>query len=399
MNSRANPETAVPAEEQAIRPPRFTQACKSQNLFRFHFDSISCSMFLEQQTLSDLKIIPYRLRFRQPARTSRSVLHDRLVYFIIAQQQDDEPETQGWGEIAPLDGLSPEDPEFHRVLRRLKTGSIDSRIWEYLISFPSFRFGLEAATHDLAAGGRRIWYDSPFVRSKSTIPINGLIWMGDKDFMLEQIREKLKTGYPCLKLKIGGIHFEEEIDLLRFIRREFSADDLELRLDANGSFPAEDAKENLKRLHSFHIHSIEQPIRTGQVEEMADLCEKDIIPIALDEELIGIKTTSEKKAILDIIKPQYLIFKPSLIGGTAETLEYIELCEKRGTGWWITSALESNVGLNILAQFCGQLGTTHTQGLGTGQLFTNNVESPLREYQGRISMDENGRWGTLIEQP
>ncbi len=355
-------------------------------------------MFLEQQSLSNLKIIPHRLRFRQPARTSRSVLHDRLVYFIIVGERDVEHGMRGWGEIAPLDGLSPEDTEFHRVLRTLEAGTMDSRMWNYLVSFPSFRFGLEAATHDLAAGGRCIWYDSPFVRGESTIPINGLIWMGEKEFMLDQIREKLKAGYPCLKLKIGGIRFEEEIDLLRFIRREFSADDLEIRLDANGSLAVEDAEENLKRLRSYHIHSIEQPIRAGQVGEMAELCEKNIIPIALDEELIGIKTTSEKKAILDIIKPQYLIFKPSLIGGIAETQEYIELCKKRSTSWWITSALESNVGLNILAQFCGLLGTTHTQGLGTGHLFTNNIESPLREYQGRIYMEENGRWGSIINQ-
>ena len=215
--------------------------------------------------------------------------------------------------------------------------------------------------------------------------------------MFRQIQQKLEDGYPCLKLKIGGIDFEEELGLLRYIRQEFSPRVLELRLDANGSFQAAEARERLKRLSEFSIHSIEQPVQPRLPDLMAELCASNLIPIALDEELIGLKSTAEKERMLHHIQPQYLIFKPSLIGGIAQTREYIELCDRLGIGWWITSALESNVGLNVLAQFCDDLKVDRVQGLGTGKLFTNNVPSPLQETRGKVYMDPRGKWGQISD--
>lgn len=347
--------------------------------------------------LDDFKIIPRLLQFKKPAGTSRTILHERQVYFLIGKKNASE-NTTGWGEIAPLDGLSPEGESFHRQMKLLAHRPLRSRdIEAFRETSPAFRFAWEAVRADLKNGGRRIWFASEKEQSRDKIEINGLIWMGSKDEMFQRIKEKLEQGYACLKLKIGGIHFEEEIGLLRFIREEFGPGELELRLDANGSFPPESAAENLKRLSKFHIHSIEQPVAAGQPEAMAALCEAGIIPIALDEELIGLKTREEKKKLLNTIRPQYLIFKPSLIGGIGETEEYIGLCKETATEWWITSALESNVGLNILAQFCGHLKVNRPQGLGTGKLFTNNILSPLRESGGFVFFDSQGSWGSINE--
>src|SRR5690606_5314981 len=278
---------------------------------------------------------------------------------------------KGWGEIAPLDGLSPEGKEFHGEIEKLSNLVLPVSAIKPFMEYPSVRFGLEAARLDLHEGGKRTWFPGLFARGKSSISINGLIWMGDKATMLEQIRQKLSDGYPCLKLKIGGIDFRDEVELLHYIRKEFSPSVLELRLDANGSFQPDEAVEKLKILREFAIHSIEQPIPAGHPHQMAKLCELNIIPIALDEELIVIKSQEAKINLIKTIKPQHLIFKPSLIGGLAETEEYITLCMKMDIGWWITSALESNVGLNILAQFCGHLDVEQLQGLGTGKLFQN----------------------------
>lgn len=348
--------------------------------------------------LATFRIIPRLLRFKQPAGTSRAVLRERQVYYIVLRQENSGKISEGWGEIAPLEGLSPEDETFHSMMHSLTAEDHPvTKAIHPAEKYPSFRFGLEAAKEDLRLGGKRIWFDGITSHGKISVPINGLIWMGSKDEMYERIREKLKNGYPCLKLKIGGIDFEEEIELLRFIRQQFSAEDLELRLDANGSFSPENARERLQRLSEFEIHSIEQPIPAGQWQEMATLCETPLIPIALDEELIGLKSEEQKKNLLESIRPQYLIFKPSLIGGIRETREYIRLCMRTGTDWWITSALESNVGLNILAQFCHILKVGKVQGLGTGKLFTNNVESPLRESAGQVFTDPAGIWGDIEE--
>lgn len=344
--------------------------------------------------MDTIKITPFDLHFQKPAQTSRSILKHRKVYFIEAWNHQS-PEKIGWGEIAPLGGLSPEGKEFHQTMNQMVHQEIKMDTLRELTKFPSVRFGLESAALDLHNGGRRIWLQGPFQQGKSSVPINGLIWMGDKMDMLQQIRRKLNNGYPCLKLKIGGIDFAEEIALLQFIRKEFSPGDLELRLDANGSFHPEEAQEKLKQLSAYDIHSIEQPIQSGHHEQMAKLCDAGIIPIALDEELIGLKSQFEKKALLQDIKPQFLIFKPSLIGGIAETNQYIALCKKLDIGWWITSALESNVGLNILAQYCDSLKVKQVQGLGTGKLFTNNIKSPLREEKGLVFADPTESWGNL----
>lgn len=349
------------------------------------------------ESIASVRIIPHELHFRNPARTSRSILHSRRVYFVMVAESDGSAGPVGWGEAAPIDGLSPENDLFYLQIGQLLYESIPAVTVDSLLEYPSFRFAVEAACHDLDQGGRRLWFDGPFAQGDSSIPINGLIWMGDKATMYQQIKQKLDMGYPCLKLKIGGIHFDEELELLKYIRKEFSPDHLELRLDANGSFPKKNAEERLEKLSEFSIHSIEQPIRAGQTESMAALCEMNIIPIALDEELIGIKSTAEKETLIQTIQPQYMIFKPSLIGGLSETKEYISLCEKKNTGWWITSALESNVGLNVLAQFCDHLRVNCVQGLGTGKLFTNNIGSPLREEKGRVFTDPKGQWEEIMD--
>jgi len=344
--------------------------------------------------MDTIKITPVELHFRKPAQTSRSILEHRKVYFIEVWN-DQNPNVTGWGESAPLDGLSPEGAGFHQEMENRSIKDLPVSALDPLLKYPSLRFALEAARLDLSHGGHRIWFPGLFEQGKSSISINGLIWMGDKSTMLKQIRQKLSDGYPCLKLKIGGIDFKDEVELLRYIRNEFSPVELELRLDANGSFHPDEAEEKLKILSGFTIHSIEQPIPAGHPDHMARLCESTIIPIALDEELIGLKSQAEKINLLETIKPQYLIFKPSLIGGLAETEEYTTLCNKMDIRWWITSALESNVGLNILAQFCDHLNVEQVQGLGTGKLFKNNIESPLREKKGKVFMDPSGQWGNL----
>lgn len=346
------------------------------------------------QQIDQIRITPYVLHFIQPARTSRSIMQDRLTYLVEVRRQEDH-EITGWGECAPLNGLSPESPEFHNEMNSLPGKWQEVANVRHLVRFPAFRFGLESASLDLSNGGRRRWFDGDFADGHSAIAINGLIWMGDRQFMLDQIRTKLQDGYPCLKLKIGGIDFEDEVTLLKYIRTEFSPDDLELRLDANGSFLPDEAEERLLRLSEFSIHSIEQPVKAGQPELMARLCDLNIIPIALDEELIGVKSSEQKEKLLNSIRPHYLIFKPSLIGGLEETREYIQWCHRLGIEWWITSALESNVGLNILAQFCDFLEVDRVQGLGTGKLFSNNITSPLQESRGKVYVDPQGAWGQI----
>ena len=247
------------------------------------------------------------------------------------------------------------------------------------------------AWQDLAMGGKRKFYDNYFTQG-NPIPINGLIWMGKVDFMRQQIIAKLENGFTCLKLKIGAIDFATELELLASIRQEFSADEIEIRVDANGAFTPETALEKLQRLAEYDLHSIEQPIKQGQWEQMALLCEHSPIPIALDEELIGINQTKEKQELLDVIRPQYIILKPSLVGGFRASQEWIAEAEKRNLPWWITSALESNIGLNAIAQFTANTNNNLPQGLGTGQLYTNNIPSPLEVEAGQIYYRHDLTW-------
>ena len=326
-----------------------------------------------------IDIVPRLLHFKQPAGTSRGVYTTRKVWYVHVSSSAF-PGRVGVGECAPLPALSCDDrPDYESVLkaacRRVEEaqGVLDT---EALRDFPSILFGLETAFRHLQRGSWALW-DTPFARGEAGIPINGLIWMGAFDRMLSQIEDKMKAGFRCIKLKIGAIGFEEELALLRHIRSHFSAREIELRVDANGAFSPVDALDKLKRLAELDLHSIEQPIRAGQWEEMARLVADTPLPIALDEELIGCNSLAEKQRLLAAIRPHYLILKPSLHGGMCGGAEWMAEAEKLGIGWWITSALESNIGLNTIAQWCATFRNPLPQGLGTGLLFTDNVPMPL----------------------
>ena len=322
-----------------------------------------------------IKIVPRRLHFKQPAGTSRGSYTTRDVWYLHLTS-DKYPDRVGIGECAPLPKLSCDDMQSvlaHICNEVTEQGGFSV---ESLRDYPSILFGLETAFRHLERGCFELW-DTPFSRGEVGIPINGLIWMGDYKKMLEQIEAKMAVGFRCIKLKIGAIDFEEELALLRFIRSHFSAKEVELRVDANGAFAPADAMEKLKRLAELDLHSIEQPIRAGQWEDMARLTAETPLPIALDEELIGINIPERKQCLLDSVHPQYIILKPSLHGGMAGGNEWIREAEKRNIGWWITSALESNIGLNAIAHWCATFNNPLPQGLGTGALFTDNVDMPL----------------------
>jgi len=316
------------------------------------------------------------LHFKQPAGTSRGVYTERRLWLVTMTDGD----RRGVGECAPLPKLSCDDlPDYGRLLRKVcrqveESGRIDT---EALRPYPSMLFGLETAWHHLHRGDRL--FDTPFARGEAGIRINGLVWMGTYKEMYARIRAKLEAGFHCIKLKIGAIDFDEELSLIRFIRGEFPKEQVELRVDANGAFRPEEALERLRLLARYGLHSIEQPIRAGQWEAMAALCRQTPLPIALDEELIGVNAPQEKARLLDTIQPQYIILKPSLHGGMAGCREWIAMAAERGIGSWLTSALESNIGLNAIAQFCSDVygSTEMPQGLGTGQLFTDNIPMPL----------------------
>lgn len=325
-----------------------------------------------------IKIVPRRLHFKQPAGTSRGSYTTRDVWYLHLTS-DKYPDRVGIGECAPLPKLSCDDMQgYESVLAHICNEVTEQGGFsvESLRDYPSILFGLETAFRHLERGCFELW-DTPFSRGEVGIPINGLIWMGDYKKMLEQIEAKMAVGFRCIKLKIGAINFEEELALLRFIRSHFSAKEVELRVDANGAFAPADAMEKLKRLAELDLHSIEQPIRAGQWEDMARLTAETPLPIALDEELIGINIPERKQCLLDSVHPQYIILKPSLHGGMAGGNEWIREAEKRNIGWWITSALESNIGLNAIAHWCAAFNNPMPQGLGTGALFTDNVDMPL----------------------
>ncbi len=346
----------------------------------------------------------YQLHFRFEAGTSRGVLTEKTSWFIKVYN-DENLSVFGLGECAPLKGLSLDDrPDFELKLHEFCQlfNSLDLEFFEWNLSlileqlidkqWPSIRFGFETAILDYINGGRRIVFENDFSLNQKSIEINGLIWMGSHDFMLKQIDEKLNNGFKTLKLKIGAIDFEEECRLLGHIRKHFSANDITIRVDANGAFLPTNAPEKLKQLSDFEIHSIEQPIKQGQIELMAALCQNSPIPIALDEELIGCFDYAQKQKLLKGIQPQYIILKPTLVGGFEHTKEWIEWANKFNIGWWITSALESDIGLNAIAQFTAEFNNPLPQGLGTGQLYHNNIESPLQIKNGQLSYNQIIEW-------
>ena len=333
----------------------------------------------------------YILNFKQASGTSRGVLHTKETYFLKVV----DGERIGYGECAVFKGLSIDDRKDYEEKLSWLCKNINRNAEELLrelIEFPSIQFGLEQVLLSVQQKSPFELFSSKFTKSEDAIAINGLIWMGDEAFMKQQISEKIKAGFSVIKLKIGAIDFETEISLLKSIRNEFSSEEIELRVDANGAFKPFEALEKLKKLSEFEIHSIEQPIKQGQIDEMAKLCSTTPLPIALDEELIGIFNVTEKLELLQIIKPQYIILKPSLVGGFEGSTTWIELAEKQNMGWWVTSALESNIGLNAIAQWTYTLNNKMPQGLGTGSLFTNNFESPLEVKNGHLQYNNTKNW-------
>lgn len=343
-----------------------------------------------------VKIIPYKLNFKQPAGTSRGVLHSKKTWFIVLKSGG----KLGIGECNCFQGLSYDDGlQFEQKLQEVFAfAHLPEAEWRaHFSEFPSVLFGLETALDSLNAEDPMQPYPSLFTEGKLPIPINGLIWMGNTAEMRRQISEKLKQGFRCIKLKIGAIDFEEELSLLKELRKTFSPKDLELRVDANGAFAPQNAAEKLNRLSEYHIHSIEQPVKPEFKETLAELCANSPIDIALDESLIGVLKFSNKKTLLEQIKPQYLIFKPALIGGFKAMQEWISLCTAMQIDWWITSALESNIGLNSIAQYTANLNTVRPQGLGTGGLFTNNISAPLVIQHAALTYQPKLAWDPQID--
>ncbi|MCF6350464.1 MAG: o-succinylbenzoate synthase [Flavobacteriaceae bacterium] len=333
----------------------------------------------------------HNLKFRQASATSRGILKTKETFFIILQKNN----KIGVGESAVFRGLSFDDvPNYEKKLQ-WACENINLGLFVLLgklNNYPSIQFALEQAFLSLESNEKFILFPSKFTQSQDAISINGLIWMGSEKFMKKQIKEKLKTGFTSLKLKIGAIDFNTELNLLKSIRKEFTAKEITLRVDANGAFSPRKALEKLKYLSDFDLHSIEQPIKQNQWEEMAILCEKTPLPIALDEELIAVIDKEQKEKLLQTIKPQFIILKPSLIGGIKGSNQWINLAKNKNIDWWITSALESNIGLNAIAQYTYSLGTTLPQGLGTGSLFTNNIDSPLCIENGNLVYKNAALW-------
>lgn len=334
------------------------------------------------------------LFFKQPAGTSRGILTQKEVFYLILFESEN-PSKKGIGEIAPIPGLSidavPElEQKIKSLVKKINAGNKIER--DEFVGFPAVAFGYETALLGIKSLSPVLLFPSEFTEGIKGIPINGLIWMGTKEFMIKQVEEKIAAGFKCLKLKIGAISFQAELEIIRSIRDRFPHSELEIRVDANGAFTPEKALSILEQLALFHIHSIEQPIKAGQFKAMKNLCANSPLPIVLDEELIGITTRQEKEDLLDSIQPQYIILKPSLIGGIRASEEWIFLAGERRIGWWVTSALESNIGLNAIAQWVATLNCLNYQGLGTGGLFTNNVACPLYISNGTIFYGTHGNW-------
>ena len=333
----------------------------------------------------------YILNFKRPSGTSRGILTEKETWFIVLEKDG----KKGIGECGILRGLSIDDrPDYEAKLQwtcaHIHLG--ENQLWEALIEFPSIQFGVEMAFQSLRSESPFLLFPSDFTNGEKSIPINGLVWMGSTSFMKQQIEEKLAEGFRCVKLKIGAIDFDTELQLLGYIRQHFTPEQIEIRVDANGAFDVSLALDKLIQLSEFKIHSIEQPIPKNNTDNMAELCKTTPIPIALDEELIGVFSLEEKEALLQKIKPQYIILKPSFIGGFRGSKEWISLAEKYKIGWWITSALESNIGLNAIAQWTFLQHNLMPQGLGTGALYTNNFDCPLVVSEGQLWYEKKRDW-------
>ncbi|MCQ2375063.1 MAG: o-succinylbenzoate synthase [Salinivirgaceae bacterium] len=330
------------------------------------------------------------LKFNEPSGTSRGILTEKPSWFLRIWDSEN-PEIVGIGEISTIPKLSPEtdkvvEHQLEQKLRNLNAVNVsDDEQWRNL---PALRFGFETALLDLQNGGKHILYQSDFTSGKTGIPINGLVWMGDFETMGRRVQQKIDEGFRCIKLKIGAIDFQQELRLIEFIANNFP--EIEIRLDANGAFNPNDALQKLNTISKFPIHSIEQPIRAGQWQQMAQLCKQSPIRIALDEELIGIEDNID--AMLDAIMPQFIILKPSLIGGLKQSERWIKAAENRGIGWWATSALESNFGLNAIAQWVYNHGFNMPQGLGTGKIYSNNIPSPLDMHNAHLWHLATEKW-------
>jgi len=342
----------------------------------------------------------HTLIFKRASSTSRGVLHAKDSWYIFISNSES-PDYYGTGECSLIPGLSPDNPEqFEIELKTLCKRINDYPLWVESRGhlFPAIRFGLETALFDLVEGGKCFFGETAFTRGIAGIPTNGLVWMGEAAFMKKQIKQKLDAGFNCLKMKVGAIDFNDELAILYAVRKEFSPNHLEIRLDANGAFRNNQALEKIKRLSELGIHSIEQPIKPNQACVLALICKESPIPVALDEELINVP--DEKQALLlKQIKPAYIILKPSLLGGINVSKKWIGYAEAANIGWWITSALESNIGLNVIAQWTFKTGNKMTQGLGTGQLFTNNIESPLEMRGGKLFYNPAISWKKQLLKP
>lgn len=333
----------------------------------------------------------YLLDFKRPSGTSRGVMTQKETWFLLLEKDG----KRGIGECGILRGLSADDrPDYEQKLQwvceNIELG--ETKLWESLMEFPSIQFGVEMAFRSLESENPFELFPSEFMKGEKSIPINGLVWMGNESFMLEQINEKIAAGFRCIKLKIGAIDFGKELELLRFIRSNFDENAIEIRVDANGAFSSDSALDKLQQLSEFKLHSIEQPIAKNQHDSLSVLCRATPIPIALDEELIGVFQSGEKEELLRKLQPQYIILKPSFIGGFRGTQEWISLAQKYGIGWWITSALESNIGLNAIAQWTFLQHSAMPQGLGTGALYTNNFDCPLLVKNGNLWYDRELDW-------
>lgn len=330
----------------------------------------------------------YPLQFKRPAGTSRGYMNTKNSWILEIEENG----VIGRGEVSIIEGLSPEytnitdfEKTINEICSALEQGTRSKeQLLADLANFPSIKFGIETALRDLSNGGTGIIFDNAFSRGEKRIPINGLVWMGDENFMREQIEQKLREGYTTIKMKIGAINTATELAILKSIRDSYSSNEITLRVDANGAFGPTEIPIILEQLAELEIHSIEQPIKPGQWKEISLLCSNSPVPIALDEELIGINDLSEKIELLDKIKPPFIILKPSLHGGISGTQEWIRLAEERHIGWWMTSALESNIGLNAICQLAGEYALELPQGLGTGSLYTNNIPSDLAIDNGEI---------------
>jgi o-succinylbenzoate synthase len=333
------------------------------------------------------------LLFKKPARTSRNTLYEKECCYIEIWN-DNNPQIKGVGECGYLYGLSADNFETYDMALNDCTENIHrytDRYPQVFSKYPSLIFAVEQALLDLQNQGKRILFNSGFVNNKKPIEINGLIWMDNAANMIKQAVEKINNGFKCIKMKIGAIDFQEEINVIEYINNKYGKN-IEIRVDANGAYNFEEAIEKLNVLKTYNIHSIEQPLKKGDCDNYKKLCEMKIIPVALDEELIGVNTYEEKKKLIEHIKPQYLVLKPSLLGGFSACEEWINIARENSCGWWITSALESNIGLNAIAQWTYTLNTNIPQGLGTGSLYINNIQSPLEVNNGKLYYNRHKSW-------